>query len=42
MKKTCLSAAIALAMMGVGSAHATLANGQPYSVSMDAKGFRVC
>jgi hypothetical protein len=41
MKKTCLSAAIALAMMGVGSAHATLANGQPYSVSMDAKGFMI-
>ena len=41
MKKTCLSAAIALAMMGVASAHATLANGQPYSVSMDAKGFMI-
>ena len=41
MKKTCLSAAIALAMMGVGSAHATLANGQPYNVSMDAKGFMI-
>ena len=41
MKKTCLSVAIALTIMGVGSAHATLANGQPYAVSMDAKGFMI-
>ena len=41
MKKTCLSVAIALAVMGVSSAHATLANGQPYTVSMDAKGFMI-
>ena len=41
MKKTCLSVAIALTIMGVSSAHATLANGQPYTVSMDAKGFMI-
>ena len=40
MKQHLLAAGIALAS-ATGLAHATLADGQPYSVSVDAKGYNI-
>ncbi|HQV23265.1 MAG TPA: beta-galactosidase, partial [Agitococcus sp.] len=41
MKKTYLSAAIAITMLGASGAYASLADGLPYSVNMDSNGFMI-
>ncbi|HNN30225.1 MAG TPA: beta-galactosidase, partial [Agitococcus sp.] len=41
MKKTYLSAAIAITMMSASAAYASLSNGLPYDVSMDSNGFMI-